>query len=111
MNALLEHSTSKKEKHEHKKTVINVQQTFLGWTARVGFPAVQGSSPQRADRLWGLPSLLPKEYRGGKRQGLEADHSPPTSAEVKKDPATPPLPHISSRHSASLIKHRDNFTF
>jgi hypothetical protein len=30
---------------------------------------------------------------GEKGQGHEADHSPPSSAEVKKGGATPPLPH------------------
>jgi hypothetical protein len=45
-------------------------------------------SPQRPDRLWGLPSLLSNGYQGAlspgvKGQGREADHSPPSSAEVK----------------------------
>jgi hypothetical protein len=48
---------------------------------------------------------------GVKRQRREADHSPPTSAEVKNAGAIPPLPRMSSMHSASLIKHRDIFTF
>jgi hypothetical protein len=34
-----------------------------------------------------------------------------SSAKVKKGGAIPPFPHISSLHSASLIKHRNNFTF
>jgi hypothetical protein len=42
----------------------------------------------RPDRLWGPPNLLYDEYRGlflgVKRPGREADHSPRTSAEVKK---------------------------
>jgi hypothetical protein len=47
------------------------------------------SFPSRPDELWGLPSLLSNEYRGTlssgvKRQGREADHSPPTSAKVMK---------------------------
>jgi hypothetical protein len=46
------------------------------------------SSPRRPDRLWGLSSLLSNGYVGFspeiKRPGSEADHSPPTSAEVKK---------------------------
>jgi hypothetical protein len=37
---------------------------------------------------------------GVKRQGREADRSPPSSAEVKKGGATPPLPNMSSWHSA-----------
>jgi hypothetical protein len=34
---------------------------------------------------------------GVKRSGLEADHLPPSSAEVKNDGAVPPLSHMSSR--------------
>jgi hypothetical protein len=37
---------------------------------------------------------------GVKRQGREADHSPPCSAEVKNGGAIHPLPHMSSRRSA-----------
>jgi hypothetical protein len=41
------------------------------------------------DRLWGPPSLLSSGYQealslGVKRPGLEADHSPPSGAEVKE---------------------------
>jgi hypothetical protein len=43
------------------------------------------SSPQRPDLPWGPPSLLSKGYRklftGGKGQGREANHSPPSNAE------------------------------
>jgi hypothetical protein len=42
------------------------------------------SSPCRPDRLWGPPSLLSNGYQGVNWQGHEADHSPPTNAEVKK---------------------------
>jgi hypothetical protein len=45
------------------------------------------SSPPHPDRLWGSPSLLSIEYQGLfpglKRPGREADHSPPSSAEIK----------------------------
>jgi hypothetical protein len=36
---------------------------------------------------------------GVKRPGREADHSPPSRAEVKKGGAIPPLPHMSSWRS------------
>jgi hypothetical protein len=44
--------------------------------------------PLRPDRLWGPPSFLFNGYRGsfprGKaRPGRDADHSPPSSAEIK----------------------------
>jgi hypothetical protein len=46
------------------------------------------SSPRHPDRLLGPPNLYPMStggsFPGGKRPGHEADHSPPTSAEVKK---------------------------
>jgi hypothetical protein len=47
------------------------------------------SSPCLLDRSWRPPTFLSNEYRGAlspgiKRLGREADHSPPTSAEVKK---------------------------
>jgi hypothetical protein len=51
---------------------------------RVSVKARSFSSPRCPDRLWGPPSLLSNGYRGVKRQGREADHSPTTSAEVKK---------------------------
>jgi hypothetical protein len=51
------------------------------------------TSPRRPDRLWGSPNLLCNGYWGVKRPGREADHSPPTTAKVKKMwiyTATPP---------------------
>jgi hypothetical protein len=70
------------------------------------------SSSYRPDRLWDPPRFLSSGYRGWvKRQGREFDHSPPSSAEVKNGGNIPPLSHMSSWHSAELIKHRDNFTF
>jgi hypothetical protein len=47
---------------------------------------------------------------GLKRPGLEADYSPPTSAEVKNMwiyTSTPPYAFMAQ----CLVKHRDNFTF
>jgi hypothetical protein len=42
------------------------------------------SSPCRPGRFWGPPSLLTNGHRGVKRPRSEADHSPPTSAEIRK---------------------------
>jgi hypothetical protein len=39
-------------------------------------------------------------FLGVKRPGREADHSSPSSAEVKNDGAIRPLPHTSSRRDA-----------
>jgi hypothetical protein len=41
----------------------------------------------------------------------EADHSSPSSAEVKNGGTIPPLPHTSSWRGASLMKPWDHFTF
>jgi hypothetical protein len=57
------------------------------------------SSLFRPDRLWGPLSLISNGYWEGlspgvKRPGREADHSPPTSVEVKKIlvyTSTPPI--------------------
>jgi hypothetical protein len=49
-------------------------------------------------------------YSGVKRPGREVDHSPPTSAEVKKMWVYTSTPHTPSWRSAWLVKHRDNFT-
>jgi hypothetical protein len=72
------------------------------------------SSPPRPERLWSPPSLLSTGYGGAltlevKRPEREADHSPPSSAEVKEwvelylhSPNTPSW-------RGALLKHRDNF--
>jgi hypothetical protein len=54
--------------------------------------------------VWGAVSL------GLKQLGHEADHSPPSSSEVKNGGAIPSFPHASSWHGAKLIKHGDNCT-
>jgi hypothetical protein len=48
---------------------------------------------------------------GLKGPGSEADHSRPTSDEVRNVWICTFTPHTSSWRSAYLVKHRDNFTF
>jgi hypothetical protein len=55
--------------------------------------SIQGSQPPIQ---WVLEVLSPVV----KRPGREADHSSPSSAEVKNVGATPPLSHTSSWHRA-----------
>jgi hypothetical protein len=57
------------------------------------------SSPQRRDRFWGSPSILSSMYQsyflGCKEAGREANHSPPSSAEVKNAwSCTSTLPYV-----------------
>jgi hypothetical protein len=47
---------------------------------------------------------------GVKLQGREAEYSPPSNAEIKNDGDIRPLPRMSSRHCAWLIKHNEIFT-
>jgi hypothetical protein len=70
----------------------------------------------RPDRLCGPPNLLSIGYRQifllkKKQLGREADHSPPTGAEVKKTWVYTPIPDKFSWRSAWIVKHRDNVTF
>jgi hypothetical protein len=73
-------------------------------------------SPCRSDGLWGPPSFLSIGYRRlfaqvVKRQGREADQSPPAFADVKiRGSIYPPL-HASSRRSVQFVKHRNIFAF
>jgi hypothetical protein len=55
--------------------------------------------------IWWVPGAL---STGVKRLGHEADHSSPSSADVKNGGAVPPLPHMFSWHCVSFIKQRDN---
>jgi hypothetical protein len=55
------------------------------------------------------PVVMAALSSGVRRSGLETDHSPPSSAEVKNFGAVPPLPHTFSFHGAELIKLRDIF--
>jgi hypothetical protein len=54
------------------------------------------------------PMSIGGSFPGIKRKGREADHSPPSSAEVKNDGAVTPLPSTCSWPGTSLIKRRDN---
>jgi hypothetical protein len=59
------------------------------------------SSPQRADRPWDPPIQWVRVLgRGVKRQGLVADQSSPSSAEIKIRGAISRRPHMSSWHNA-----------
>jgi hypothetical protein len=62
--------------------------------------------PTQPPIQWVPATLSP----GAKRPGREADHSPPSSAEVKNAWNYTSTPHTPSRCSAQL-KHRSNFTF
>jgi hypothetical protein len=53
----------------------------LGFDSRLGLGIFL--PPPRPERLWGPPGLLFNGYAGVKRPGRAADHSPPSSAEVK----------------------------
>jgi hypothetical protein len=71
------------------------------------------SSLPRPNRFWNPPSLLSSVFQGAlslgvKRPGYEADHSPPSSAEVKNAwsyTSTPPIPLFSS----NAKRHRRQF--
>jgi hypothetical protein len=59
------------------------------------------SSPRPPDRIWGPPNVLSKGDRGAlfpgvERPGREGDHSPSTSAEVKKTWIYTSTPHTLS---------------
>jgi hypothetical protein len=77
-----------------------IQRWAMGWMIGGSSPG-RGweffSSPPRPDRLWAPPSLLSNGYeglfsRGIKRQGREANHSHPSSAESRMLGAILPFP-------------------
>jgi hypothetical protein len=74
---------------------------YKGWRAEVRFPTAQDFSLHSVQTDSGAHAAsIPVGYmelfpRGVKRQGREADHSPPSSAEVKNGGAIPPLPYMS----------------
>jgi hypothetical protein len=71
------------------------------------------SSSALPDRFWGPPNLLPNRYQGAlslevKLPGREADHSPPSSAQVKNAwsyTSTPPM-----RLSGVVLRAQGKFT-
>jgi hypothetical protein len=81
-------------------SVVDIRAGGAGWPKNLSSTpgrVIIFTSPYHSDLLWGPPSLLSNGYRElfprVKRQGREADHSTPTSAEVKKPwvyTSTPP---------------------
>jgi hypothetical protein len=92
-----------------------VKQRATGWMPRIRFPAGQDFSLLHAVQT--DSGAHPSSYPIGSgalspvimRPGRKAEHSPPSSAQVTKGGAIPPLPHMSSWQRAELIKHRNNF--
>jgi hypothetical protein len=66
-----------------------------------------GLRPTQPLMQWVLGAVSPEV----KRQGNEADHSPPSSTKANKGEAVFPLPYTSSWRGAQLIKARDSFVF
>jgi hypothetical protein len=80
------------EYRESRDSVVGIATCYWLDNQGVGVRVPVGTrisiSPRRPKRLWGPSSLLSNWYRtlspGVMRPGREADHSPPTSAEVMK---------------------------
>jgi hypothetical protein len=92
-----------------RDSVVSIATTYGQDDRGVGVRVPVGSrifsSPNRPDRLWGPPNLLSNEYQGlfslgVKQPGREVDHSPPTSAKVKKMWIFTFTPHTPSWRSA-----------
>jgi hypothetical protein len=99
--------------------VSAVQSWATGWMIGVSNPGSGWeffSSPPRQEWLWG-PTQPPIQWVPGalslgvKRPGREADHPPPSSAEVKNEWSYTSTPQYALMACCSVKKHRDNFTF
>jgi hypothetical protein len=75
------------------------------YTLRTAFRPVLGLTQPPIQLVPG--ALSPRVMRPGR----ETDPSPPSSAEVKNGAIVPPLPDMSSWHSALLIKQRDKSVY
>jgi hypothetical protein len=83
--------------------------SILGWGEKFFLPhKVQKCSGARPTSY---PIVAVDCFSGEKRQGREAGHLSPCSAEVMNGGAISPLPYTPSRYGASLIKPSDIFTF
>jgi hypothetical protein len=91
-----------------KKSGYLIQYSNRLWAGWLGFHSWQGQEIFLFSTVFRLalgPTQLPIQWAlgafslGVKWLGCEADHSPPSSAEVKNGGAVPPLPSTSSWHS------------
>jgi hypothetical protein len=78
---------------DKEKKIFDCRQCKYFFFSTVFRPALGRTQPPSQ---WVLAALSP----GLKRQVREADHSSPSIAEVRNDGSIPPLPYISSWHSA-----------
>jgi hypothetical protein len=85
-------------KNINNEIAQSVQWWTMGWTARVSIPGSARflTTPQSLYRLWGslqshIQWVAGALSLGIKRQGREADRTPPSSAEIKNCGVIPPL--------------------
>jgi hypothetical protein len=74
--------------------IINIDVQCMLYMCVHSTTSGSGMGPIQPPMHWITGSLSPEV----KRPGLEADHSPLSSAEVKNGGVIPPLFHMSSRH-------------
>jgi hypothetical protein len=80
------------QKHKNRVRVVSIATGYglhdPGFGVRAPVGARIFTSPCRPDQLWGPPNFLSNGYQGFfpgvKWHGGEADHTPPSSAEVKE---------------------------